>query len=199
MSILLHFFNTMRNKTSKLSKPLTRFSTRGAFRRRFGLWPLFLLVVFLVLRLWALSTHQSLTRHDMESWDIGKGGILVDYWFWTTNRSRAGSFPVVFLGFLWVLLCLGVVMLAFMLLKKNTCHVKQHHHLSPRLMKPIPTVTTDSPLRRAWSLWISFSSLPPESHLQMQILLRISLVPEIVKCQSPQNTHTQNEMAGRVV
>lgn len=55
----------------------------------------------------------------------------------STNRSRARSLPVMFLGFFWVLLCLWVVMLAFMLQQDENkdCYTSP---LSPRLKIMFP-------------------------------------------------------------
>lgn len=96
----------------ELWRPLTRLSTGGAFRRRLGLGSLFLLVIVLFLRLWALSTH----RRALLSLGYSKFTSSSPR---TTNRSRAGSLPVVLLGLLGVFLCLRMVMLAFMLNKKE--------------------------------------------------------------------------------
>lgn len=101
---------------------LTWLSTGWAFRGRFGLRPLLLLVVLLFLRLWALLwkniyiSHQDLCRLGRVEWKMQ----VNKKWLKRTDRSRARSLSVVLLWLLWVLLCLGVVMLAFMLLSKET-------------------------------------------------------------------------------
>ena len=52
-----------------------------------------------------------LMRHEEEPERKAEGSVCAA----RTNRSRAGALPVVLLGLLGVLLCLGVVVLAFML------------------------------------------------------------------------------------